>query len=475
MKKEAVFNYIDQHIEDHIVKVQELIQQPSISPQDVGVRDCANLVCRYFRDLGCQRAELVETKGNPVVVGELDVGAKITLLAYMMYDTQPIDDPGWSVPPLEARLVDVKPFGRVLMARGAYNSKGPLRAFLNACEAIQGAGETLPVNLIFVAEGEEELGSRNFPEFLEKEEKTVKKADYLFFPFHAQDMNGKVVNHLGCKGIVYFELELDGKSWGYGPTEFDIHGGNKAIVDNPAWRLIQALSSMTTPDGNRVLIEGFYDDVKPVSKEDEELVDKLAAVWDEDSFKTPVKIDRFINDGHGREVLLKYMFGPTLNINGIWSGYTAPGTKTVVPYKATAKVDVRLVPNMQVKNVIPMIRRHLDTQGFPEVRIRELESGYGWAKLSANHPLAQVMLSMYQQFGYEIENWPMLSGSAPVSLFAQKPFNLPFVTGGVSHGARAHAPDEYIVIDEGGPTGGLATIEKSFIDFLEKISQIGSD
>ncbi|MFX1318211.1 MAG: M20/M25/M40 family metallo-hydrolase [Promethearchaeota archaeon] len=472
MNKEAVFSYIDKHIDDHIVKVQELIKHPSISPQDIGVRDCANLVCGYFKDLGCQRAELVETKGNPVVVGELDVGAKKTVLAYMMYDTQPIDDPGWSVPPLEARLVDTKPFGRVLMARGSYNSKGPLRGFLNACEAIQGAGEQLPINLIFVAEGEEELGSRNFPEFLKKEEKTVKKADYVFFPFLTQDMKGKVVNYLGCKGIVYFELELNGKNWGYGPTEFDIHGGTKSIVDNPAWRFIQALSSMTTPDGNRVLIEGFYDDVEPVSKEDGELVDKLAESWNEDTFKAPVKIERFINDEHGREVLLKYMFGPTLNINGIWSGYTAPGTKTVVPWKATAKIDVRLVPNMQVIDVLPMIRHHLDTQGFPEVRIVELKSGYGWAKLSISHPLVQAVLAMYQEFGYDIENWPMLSGSAPFSLFAQTPFNLPFVIGGLGHGTRAHAPDEYIVIDEGGPTGGLATMEKSFVDLLGRISRI---
>jgi acetylornithine deacetylase/succinyl-diaminopimelate desuccinylase-like protein len=471
MNVEAVFKYIDQNIDKHIVKVQELIRQPSISPQDVGVRDCAELLRKSLKELGCQRAELIETSGNPVVVGELDVGAKKTVLAYMMYDTQPIDDPGWSVPPLEAKLVDLDPFGRVLMARGATNSKGPLQGFLNACDAIQKTGDKLPVNLLFAIEGEEELGSRNFPEFLKKEEKTVKKADCVFFPFMSQDPTGKVMNYLGVKGIVYVELELDGKSWGYGPTEFDIHGGSKCVVDNPAWRLVQALSSMTTPDGNRVLIEGFYDDVEPISQEDEELLTQLEKTYDEESFKAPLKIERFIDDGHGREILEKYIFGPTLNINGIWSGYTGPGTKTVVPWKATAKVDVRLVPNMQVKDVIPMLRRHLDSQGFPMVKIIELESGYGWAKLSINHPLAQAVLETYQEFEYPIESWPLLSGSAPFSMFAQKPFNLPFVVAGLGHGARAHSPDEYIVIDEGGPTGGLATAEKSFVSILNRISQ----
>jgi acetylornithine deacetylase/succinyl-diaminopimelate desuccinylase-like protein len=468
----SVYQYIDQHINEHISKVQKLVKQPSISPQDIGVRDCADLLRKSLQDLGCQRAELIETSGNPVVVGELDVGAKKTVLAYMMYDTQPIDDPGWSVPPLEAKLVDLDPFGRVLMARGATNSKGPLQGFLNACDAIQKAGEKLPVNLLFAIEGEEELGSRNFPEFLKKEEKTVKKADFVFFPFMSQNPNGKVMNYLGVKGIVYVELEVDGKSWGYGPTEFDIHGGTKSIVDNPAWRLIQALSSMTTPDGNRVLIEGFYDDVAPISKEDEELLKQLEKTYDEKPFKALLKVERFIDDVHGREVLEKYIFGTTLNINGIWSGYTGSGTKTVVPWKATAKVDVRLVPNKQVKDVIPMLRRHLDTHGFPEVKIIELESGYGWAKLSISHPLAQAVLDTYGEFGYPIENWPLMSGSAPFSMFAQEPFNLPFVVAGLGHGARAHSPDEYIVIDEGGPTGGLATAEKSFVSILNRISQI---
>lgn len=474
MNKDAIFKHIDQHIDEHIKRVQELVKQPSISPQDVGVRDCAKLVAKYFQELGCQRAELVETAGNPVVVGELNADAEKTVLAYMMYDTQPIDDPGWTVPPLEARLVELEPFGRVLMARGAYNSKGPMMGFINACKAILDTGEKWPVNLIFVAEGEEELGSRNFPEFLQKEEKLVKKADYVFFPFTTQDQTGKVQNFLGVKGILYFELEVDGKSWGYGPTEFDIHGSMKCVIDSPTWRLVQALASMTTPDGNQVLIDGFYDAVAPISKEDQEVLDKLAETFDEIAFKELMKIECFLDDLHGREALTKYLFEPQLNIDGIWSGYIGPGTKTVLPWKATAKVDVRLVPNMKVDDILPMIRRHLDQQGFTEVNIRSMESGYGWAKLSIKHPLAQAIIQSYQSFSYPLETWPNIAGSAPFSMFAQDPFNLPFIPAGLGHGARAHAPNEYIVIDEGGPTGGLATMEKSFVDMLIRISQLKS-
>jgi acetylornithine deacetylase/succinyl-diaminopimelate desuccinylase-like protein len=472
MKKEVVFEYIDKHIDEHITRVQALVRQPSISPTDIGVRDCAELVSTYFKELGCQQSRLVETAGNPVVVGELDAEAKKTVIAYMMYDTQPIDDPGWTVPPLEARLVDLDPFGQVLMARGAYNSKGPMMGFINACKAIQDADEQLPVNLIFVAEGEEELGSRNFPEFLKMEKQLIKSADYVFFPFNSQDQTGKVQNFLGVKGILYFELEVDGKSWGYGPTEFDIHGSMKCLTDSPTWRLVQALASMTTPDGNQVLIDGFYDGVAPVSKEDQKAVDKLAETFDEASFKELLKIERFMQDVHGREALKKYLFDPQLNIDGIWSGYIDAGTKTVLPWRATAKVDVRLVPNMKIKDILPMIRRYLDKKGFREVKIRSMESGYGWAKISFSHPLAQAILQAYQTFPYPVENWPTLAGSAPFSLFAQAPFNLPFVAAGLGHGARAHSPNEYIVIDEGGPTGGLATMEKSFVEMLDRINQI---
>ncbi|MFX1492028.1 MAG: M20/M25/M40 family metallo-hydrolase [Promethearchaeota archaeon] len=472
MNVKSVFSHIDKHIDEHIAKVQKLVRQPSISPQDVGVRDCAELVQKYFKELGCKQARLVETAGNPVVVGELDVGADKTVLAYFMYDTQPIDDPGWTVPPLEAKLVDLKPFGRVLMARGAYNSKGPMVGFINACRAIQDAGEKLPVNLIFVAEGEEELGSRNFPEFLKKEEKLVKTADYVFFPFMSQDQTGKVQNFLGVKGIIYFELEVDGKTWGYGPTEFDIHGSLKCVMDSPTWRLVQALASMTTPDGNRVLIDNFYDTVAPISDEDKKALEKLAETFDETSFKELLKVERLMGDVHGREALTKYLFDPQLNIDGIWSGYIEAGTKTVLPWKATAKVDVRLVPNMKIEDILPMVRRHLDKHGFSEVKIRSMESGYGWAKLSVNHPLAQAIIESYHEFGYPIETWPTLAGSAPFSLFAQPPFNLPFVAAGLGHGARAHSPNEYIVIDEGGPTGGLATMEKSYVDMLTRISHI---
>ncbi|MEM2988093.1 MAG: M20/M25/M40 family metallo-hydrolase [Candidatus Bathyarchaeia archaeon] len=472
MNREKVFKYIEDHFEEHLGRLQELVRQPSISAENLGIRECANLVKDYLKRLGCKDVRLVETSGNPVVYGYYDAGADKTVIIYMMYDTQPVDEPGWTVPPLEGRIVEMPPFGKCLVARGAINTKGELAAFLNACESITAVGEEIPLNLIFVAEGEEELGSRHLPEFIKAYLSILKKADAVFFPTADQDEKGKVQMALGVKGIVYFELELDGKSWGYGPTEFDIHGRNKAWVDSPALRMIQALSTFTSKDGNKVLVEGFYDNVAPPSPEDMELIEKLEKTFDEETVKKEMKVERFINDVHGREALLKYLYSPTLNIDGIWSGYTGPGTKTVLPHKITVKIDVRLVPNMTVEEVIPKIRRHLDKHGFNEIKIVQLEEGYGWAKTSVREPAAQAVIKTYREFGYEPEIWPHMAGSAPFCMFNREPLNLPFVEGGIGHGGRAHAPNEYIVVGEGGPTGGLITLEKSYVAIIDTFSKM---
>src|SRR5713226_8189753 len=223
LDREKVFAYIDQNIQSHITKLQELVRQPSSSLENKGIRECASLVLRYLKDLGC-KTSLVETSGNPVVYGKYDAGATKTIVVYMMYDTMPADEEGWKVDPFAGELVDQPPFGRCLVARGAVNTKGELRGFLNACESVKATGQKLPVNLIFVAEGEEELGSRHLPEFVKKYGKELAEADVVFWPICDQGPGGEVQMRLGVKGIVYFELELDGASWGKGPGEFGIHG-----------------------------------------------------------------------------------------------------------------------------------------------------------------------------------------------------------------------------------------------------------
>ncbi|HYA22096.1 MAG TPA: hypothetical protein VEG31_02875, partial [Thermoproteota archaeon] len=153
-------------------------------------------------------------------------------------------------------------------------------------------------------------------------------------------------------------------------------------------------------------------------------------------------------------------------------GYTGSGTKTLLPNKITAKVDIRFVPNMNVRDGIPMMRRHLDKMGYPEVKIRILEGGYNWARMSRNHPYTRALLASVNEFSNNVEVWPTSAGSAPFSLFAAPPLELPFMCGGMGMGALAHSPNEYLVIGEGGPTGGLLTMEKSFISILDNASHV---
>jgi len=466
----SAYGQIEKDINQHIDNLISFIKQPSVSPQNVGIRDAAVLLAKKLDRIGFKSTKRAETSGNPVVYGELDAGADMTVLAYSMYDTMPADEPGWTVDPFAGTVKEVNPFGATLVARGAFNTKGPLVAFLNSLDSILKSGQEPPVNVIFAAEGEEELGSRHLHQFIEAYQNELKRADVLFFPFASQNSRGKVVLTLGVKGISYFELEIDGKDWGKGPTEFGIHGSNKAWVDSPVWRMIRALSTMVDNTGNKVLIEDFYDDVGVPSEEDEALVKKLENTFDEEEAKESIRVKRFIDDLHGTGALRNYLFSPSLNVNGIWAGYTGPGSKTLLPNKITAKVDIRFVPNMKVENGIPMVRKHLDKLGFGEVKIRSLEGGYNWARMSVNHPYTRALLTSMGEFSSNVEVWPTLAGSAPFSLFASPPLELPFVFGGMGHGELAHSPNEYLVIGEGGPTGGLLTMEKSIVSILGNLA-----
>ncbi len=462
---EKVDRYIDTHLNEHISRIQEFLRQPSVSAENYGVRECAELLRSYFVDLGCKDARLIETGSFPVVYGEYDAHAEKTLLVYMMYDTQPFTGEEWTSPPLEARLVDIKPFGKCVIARGAINTKGPLVAFINALESILAVGEEIPVNLKLLAQGDEELGSTEFTKYVE-EHKDMLNADALFGPDASQDEKGKVIMGLGWKGIEYIEVECSGKSWGKGPTEFDIHSSDKSWVDSPAWRMIHALATMTSENGNKILIDGWYDNVKPPSKEDLELIDKLVETLDEETIKHEMRVNRFIDDLHGKELLLQYIYSTTLNIDGIWGGYTGPGSKTVLPHNITVKMDARLVPDQSSSEVISKIRMHLDKHGYGDIKIKSLDP-YEWSKTSASEPIVQAIVQVYRSMGFEPEIWPLTASSVPYHLFNRGPLYLPFCDGGLGHGARAHSPDEYFVIEGNEKVAGLAGCEKSYVAILD--------
>ena len=372
-----VFARIDERLEADILRLQAFVRQPSISAENHGIRECAALIREYFEALGCNPAEIVETGGHPVVYGEQWVGAPRTLLIYLMYDTQPVSGEAWSVPPLDGRIVQQQPFGRCLVARGAKNSKGPLRAFLNAVEAIQEVTGTLPVNLLLVAEGEEELGSPNLPRFVEHYSDRLARADAALHPYALQEPDGRVLIWPGTKGLLYVEIEASGERWGRGPRAYDIHASQKAIVDNPAWRLIAALSTLVAADGNSVTVDGFYDNVRPPTEAEEAAVVALTETFSIEPFKQLWQVDTFLDEETTLSLLRRYFFAPTLNLDGIWGGYIGPGSKTVLPHKATAKLDARLVPDQGQDEILDKLRRHLDDRGYGGSR----RAFHGWRRM----------------------------------------------------------------------------------------------
>jgi acetylornithine deacetylase/succinyl-diaminopimelate desuccinylase-like protein len=461
-----IYAYIDAHRDAHVANLQRWLRQRSISAQNDGIREMAVLLRDDLKKIGFQEAEIAETSGHPGVFAYLDAGAPKTLLVYMMYDVQPVEPEAWHVTPFDGALVEHE-LGRVLMARGAVNQKGPERAFLNAVESILAIEKKLPVNLMVLAEGEEELGSPHMPELIDRYEKRLRTASGVIFPFPSQERSGNVTLNLGVKGIVYFELEAKGGERG-GPVGAEVHGSTKALVESPTLRLVQAIATLTSRDGNTITVPGYYDAIRPPNAEEQRLYKAMlpSFVTREASMKKSLDVRRWIDDWHGEKALLQYLHDTTLNVDGIWSGYTGPGTKTILPHKATAKIDSRLVPNQTPDEALRLIREHLDRNGFADLEIRRF-SGYPPAQSSVDAPLIRTGISVYNKYGLTPSVAPRLAGSAPYYLFTER-LGLPMLAGGIGIGSGAHAPDEYLLIEPkpGSKLAGLADSEKFFVDLL---------
>ncbi len=262
----AVWAEIEKRHDEAVERLQEWVRQPSIAAENRGVNEGCDLTMRLLRDAGFGEVTKVRTAGQPGIFASLDAGAPRTLGLYFMYDVKQADPAEWSSPPWEAALVEKPELGKVLVGRGAVNQKGPEAAFLAALHAIRGAGRKLPLNLVLVAEGEEEIGSPHFPEIVRRPEVQAALGHCIgvFMPMASQGLDGEVTITLGAKGVIELELIASGERWGRGPRR-DIHSSNKARVDSPAWHLVEALVTLVSPDGNDPAIDGFAAKARPLS------------------------------------------------------------------------------------------------------------------------------------------------------------------------------------------------------------------
>ncbi len=467
----AIRAQVSEHHDEAVQRLRDWIAEPAIAAEDRNFPAGAETMARLARDAGFQQVKIIETDGKPGVFATLDAGAPRTVGLYFMYDVKQFDPAEWSSPPLEGRLVDKPGLGKAIVGRGAVNQKGPQAALLAALHAFRNAGEKPPVNLVLVAEGEEEIGSPHIGQLVHQPEveAALRNTSGVFMPFAMQDSDGVVTINLGAKGIVELELVSSGEKWGRGPSK-DIHSSLKAMVDSPAWRLVKALDTLVSDDGNTITVDG-YPQPPPISAEEKAMIAAAVKRRDEAKAKQQLGVQHWIDDLPWLEANERLESQPTINIEGLVGGYTGPGGKTVLPHRAVAKLDMRLVPGMTRDAAVAALKAHLASRGFGDIEVN-VSGGYDSTSTSADAPLIQAQIAALKNAGIDPVLWPRAAGSYPGYAFTDAPLKLAAGHFGLGHGGGAHGPDEYYLIESTNPeVQGFDGATMSFVEYLYELAK----
>jgi len=469
--KAAVLAQIPKMHAANIKRLQEWIALPSIAAENRNFPQGPEHMAKLAQEAGFTGVKLIPTAGKPGVFGKIDAGSSTTMAIYFMYDVKQFVPEEWSSPPLEARLVQKEGLGTVCMGRGAVNQKGPENSFLSALMAFKTAGIKLPVNLVLVCEGEEEIASPHFQEVVRNPEvmAELKKCAGVFMPEAGQDRDGGVQVSLGAKGVVELELISSGEKWGRGPAH-DVHSSLEAQVDSPSWHLVQALNTLVEKDGHTPAVEGFFEKAKPLTAAQEQMIKEHAAKTAESTVKKMLGVQHWVHDKNWVDSLMLLESKPTINIEGLVGGYTGPGGKTVLPHKAVAKIDMRLVPDMTAADTLAKLKAHLAKHGFGDIEVN-MSGGYNPTQTDPDSKLIKTQLATYRKLGLDPQLWPRSAGSWPGYVFTDAPLSLPAGHFGLGHGTGAHAPDEYYLIESTNPKiQGLDGAVASFVEYLYALS-----
>src|SRR5579885_531861 len=469
-----LFAEADKRHDEAVQRLQNWIRQPSIAAENRGMNEGAEFMMRMLREAGFGQVTKVPTDGHPGVFATLDAGAPRTVGIYFMYDVKQADPAEWSSPPFEARLVDRPNVGKILIGRGATNQKGPEATWLAALHAFKSAGRKLPVNLVFVADGEEEIGSPHFTQVVHRPDilAALKKCTGVYMPMPMQALDGTVTINLGAKGVVELELVSSGEKWHRGPKQ-DLHSSNEARVDSPAWHLVQALNTLVEKDGHTPAIDGYMDKARPLNAEEKALIREASKRMSEDLAKKQMGVEHWVHDVDWLESLELLAGRPTVNIEGLVGGYTGPGGKTILPHRAVAKLDLRLVPDMTAQGALAAVKAHLARRGFADIEVN-MTGGYDPTTTPKNSALIQAQAATYRKNGIDPVFWQRLAGSWPGYVFTGPPLNLPAGHFGLGHGNGAHAPDEYLVIESSNPkVQGFDGAVRSYVEYLYEVARAG--
>ncbi len=429
-----IFKFVDNNLNELISELQTLIRQPSVSAKNEGIEECAKLVAKILKKSGIH-SEILRTKKGvaPVVFGEVKSKKNPgkTLLFYNHYDVQPAEPFDlWDDAPFGGKIKGNKIFGR-----GSSDDKGELITRIKAVEAFLKTEGDVPCNIKFLIEGEEETGSANIDNYLKKYQKKF-SCDGVIWEFGYVDSKNRPVVGLGMKGLLFIELIKE-------ESKIDAHSSLAVIIKNPAWRLIQAVSTLRNSSG-KILIKDWYKEVKPFSKKDLELL--KAEPIDENSFKKEFGIRDFVGNKTGLELKKALAGSPTCNIAGMISGYTGQGAKTVLPSRAIIKLDFRLVPNMDPKKQIQRLKKHLKINGFDDIKIK-VYHGEAAARTDPAEPFVKnVKTSADKIFGKSILNVSN-AGTGPMHSFV-KFLKAPCISVGSTYiFSKIHSPNEFARID----------------------------
>lgn len=427
---ERFYAYVDANMDRFIAQLRKLLSQPSVAAHNLGLPETAGMVLEILQSIGADARLIQVADAPPIVYGEMGAGDK-TLIIYDHYDVQPPEPlDQWESDPFSPEIR-----GGFLYARGASDNKGDLLSRLQAVEAYQKTLGELPLMLKFVVEGEEEVGSPHLTQFVAENKELLLGADGCLWEGGRKDMAGRPEIYMGLKGIMYVELRTKGASR-------DLHSSWAPLVPNPVWRLVWALNTLKDEE-DRITVDGLMDHVVEPPAEELELLRKIP--FEEDRIRKDYDIPRFLGGVDGVDALRNYLYAPTCTICGIRAGYIGEGSKTVLPNEAMAKLDFRLVPDLEPDSVLDLLRKHLDRRGFEDVEIIPM-SGEHPAKSSPEAPIVRAAIEAARVvYGQEPAVYPLMAGSGPMYPLSQA-LGIPAVSGvGVGHAqSRIHAPNENI-------------------------------
>ena len=429
----GLFNaYINKNADRYIRDLQTMCRQPSVSLQNQGVSEMAEMVIKMLKRIGCTVWTFSIENSKPIIVGEIGAGRQC-LMIYNHYDVQPPEPLGqWESGPFAAVIRN-----GAIYARGSADIKGNFAARIAAVEAYQKVFQSLPLRVLFVLDGEEEIGSPHLEAFAQKYGDKL-KADACIWEAGYKDAEDRHTICLGLKGYCAVELRARGAA-----TE--MHSCWGTVVESPAWRLIWALKTLQSED-YRITLDGIWDHVVPPTEAEIGLLQAIS--FGESRIRSNYGLSRFINDLTGIDLLKKHFFQPALTVCGLHAGYSGPGVKTTLPNAAVAKLEFRLIPDLTPALIQELLRKHLNSRGFEDIQIAP-RGGMPPAKSSIHERIVGVAVEAAREvYGHEPVLYPILPSSGPMFFLCQG-LGIPAVSVGVGYvGSHIHAPNENIRIED---------------------------